>query len=256
MNGCWQCNTSRRLVVANAPALNIISTRIDTMPAKSSSLTVRIRKDLTGKRFGRLLCLEAVSRSITPNGTSVFKWRCQCDCGKECNVTGQNLRRGYTRSCGCLLRESVKYGSITHGMRRTPTYKVWAGIIQRCTNPNEAHYKDYGGRGIGVCDRWLNSFENFLEDMGEKPPGLWIERTDNNKGYEPGNCRWATIKEQANNKRNNRKITAFGKTQTLAQWSDEIGIGASSISARIMVLGWTPERAVSAPLRGMRGVVV
>jgi hypothetical protein len=133
----------------------------------------------------------------------------------------------------------------THGMSRSPTWSTWSTMKARCFNPSTDSYPNYGGRGITVCDRWL-SFENFLADMGEKPPGKSLERMDNDKGYEPGNCCWATELEQQRNKRSVRRITARGKTQTIPEWAAESGIAQSSIYSRIY-WGWPLEDAVTIP---------
>jgi hypothetical protein len=141
---------------------------------------------------------------ITPernNGRAV--WLCQCDCGNFHKTTGDLLRSGHTKSCGCLRnRKATIHGHATRKFGSTPTYKSWESAKFRVTNSNFKYWKDYGERGITMCDRWLNSFEAFLEDMGEKPDGLTLDRINTNGNYEPGNCRWATWKEQVANRRN------------------------------------------------------
>jgi hypothetical protein len=198
--------------------------------------------DLTGRRFSRLVALGPVESRFD----SVI-WLCRCDCGSEHRVSARDLRTEHTRSCGCLQREIVRTASVTHGQSRTPTWKIWCDIRGRCNNKNNPKY---GGRGIAVCERWQR-FENFLADMGPKPsPQHSIERIDNNGDYSPGNCRWATLVEQANNKRSSRYVEAFGKRQTLAQWSRATGVSATTLRQRIVKLGWEPERAVSVGLYG------
>jgi hypothetical protein len=168
----------------------------------------RYRRDLSGQRFGRLVALVPAYRKPVRG----WYWHCRCDCGSEKIIHGPNLTNGDTRSCGCLKKEAQKRPRPGHGRRhghsprgtRTPTYESWAAMIKRCTNPKIKYFKYYGGRGIRVCERW-RSFENFLADMGERPEGTTIDRyPDKNGNYEPGNCRWATSKEQGRNKRKRR----------------------------------------------------
>lgn len=158
--------------------------------------------DITGQRFARLTAIER-----GPNTGENVQWWCQCDCGNRTLVRASYLRTGHTRSCGCLRREAGERqgpDNIVHGHRanssRSPTYHTWLNMIARCDNPSAISYRYYGARGITVCERWRN-FENFLADMGERPPGKTIDRKDNDKGYEPGNCRWATPAEQVANRR-------------------------------------------------------
>jgi len=184
--------------------------------------------DLTGQRFGRLV---VVSRSTNTNAGSA-RWNCVCDCGGTTIAIGEDLRAGHTKSCGCLKKEITTERSRTHGMSRTSTNKIWRGIRLRCTNPNEAAYKNYGGRGITICERW-NKFENFYADMGERPDGMSIERKDNNKGYSPENCCWATRKSQARNRRTNRIIKYDGREQCLIEWAEELGINYGILSSRL-----------------------
>lgn len=167
----------------------------------------RPQLDLTGQRFGRLEVVAFARVNRSRNAC----WLCRCDCGKERVVSGHELRRGRTSSCGCW-RSAVKILlNLKHGHKRagseTPEYRAWHSMISRCTNPKLEAWKYYGGRGITVCDRWKNSFEAFLADMGPRPsPNLSIDRFPNNDGnYEPGNCRWATRSEQRANQRPARK---------------------------------------------------
>ncbi|MCK5601423.1 hypothetical protein KAR91_06135 [Candidatus Pacearchaeota archaeon] len=136
-------------------------------------------------------------------------------------------------------------------MTKTPTYISWVAMLQRCNNPKGPAYHNYGGRGIKVCDRWLK-FENFLCDMGERPEGMSIEREDNDKGYELGNCKWATVKEQSRNRRTNRRLTYNGETKTVVEWSETVGISAGIIGSRLYA-GWTIERALTEPVNHKRG---
>jgi hypothetical protein len=133
-------------------------------------------------------------------------WLCQCECGNTVVVNGNALRRGNTRSCGCLQKDEASLRRRTHGMKGTPTYRSWVAMKNRCTNPRQDNYGRYGARGIAVCDRWLGEggFDAFLYDMGERPEGTTLDRIDPDGNYEPANCRWATAEEQERNKRPRR----------------------------------------------------
>lgn len=198
--------------------------------------------DLTGRKFGRIIILGFAGNRM---------WFCKCDCGKITKVFAGSLKDGTTNSCGCFMRERAREANIEHGhtinKRRTPTHKTWQGMLERCNNPNSIRFYDYGGRGIKVCERWLK-FENFLEDMGERPKNTTIERKENNKGYYKENCRWATVKEQCNNRRSNHFLTFNEKTQTMAQWADEIEISSNTICMRLRS-GWSVEKALTTPVK-------
>lgn len=204
-------------------------------------------KDRTGERFGRLVCVSYVD---SKNPEMLARWLCRCDCGTEKVIIYKRLTSGRTASCGCLRREVTSRNSTTHGHSRpgrmTGEYRSWMSMKQRCTNVNHSDYKDYGAVGIFVCQRWLDSFQNFLDDMGLKPSRLHsLDRWPNQAGgYEPGNCRWATPKEQANNVKDNRLITCCGRSQTLAEWADETGIRYATILARIDRHKWPVEEAL------------
>lgn len=204
-----------------------------------SSLSMTRLIDLTGKHFGMLTVIER--RGSRPNGVGTTPmWLAKCDCGGEVLTSGPRLRGKQTRSCGCLLRPHGKYG--------TPEYNAWASMIQRCTNPNSKNWKNYGARGIKVCSRWMNSAAAFLKDMGPKPgPDYSLDRIDTNGNYEPGNCRWATLKEQSRNRRTARIITVEGRSATLAEWAEITGIGRTTIRERLS-RGWSPERAIAVPV--------
>ena len=165
-----------------------------------------------------------------------------------------SLLMGKSRSCGCLMREvsavTGRKNMLTHGMRHTPTYSSWQAMKARCQNTAHTKYPQWGGRGIMVCDRW-QTFEGFLLDMGERPSGTTIDRIDNNGNYEPGNCRWSTAREQANNRKKRMSpvlITANGVTRTRSEWSELTGMSNSHIAQRLK-LGWSPEDAVSRPVQ-------
>lgn len=198
--------------------------------------------NVAGQRFGRLRALSV--RREGRGGRSVVLWRCQCDCGVSVDVISQSLRSGATQSCGCMRAETVSARQRKHGMSSSGTYATWSSMIQRCANPNKKEYGRYGGRGIKVCERW-KTFELFVADMGKRPAGLTIDRIDSNGDYEPGNCRWATYKQQANNTARNRRYTFKGKTLTMREWARTLGITDSSLSERLDK--WPVEIALGLP---------
>jgi hypothetical protein len=185
------------------------------------------RMDLSGERFGKLLVIGKDTSEQIGKRKRV-KWVCLCDCGRYTSVSTDNLKYGNTTSCGCLKLTC----SVTHGLTGTPTYKVWDHIIQRCNNPNNKKYKDYGGRGITVCEEWLD-FNNFVKDMGIKPDGLEIDRVDNSRGYYKDNCRWTTHIENNRNRRNNRTILFNGKVKCISEWAKELGLNVDTIRRRL-----------------------
>lgn len=159
--------------------------------------------DETGHRYGRLVVMgQAPGRQ-----DNKLMWRCQCDCGNEKITSGRLLRRGSVQSCGCLRAEMQATRALKHGMDRTPEHRTWVAMRQRCNNPNDTSFEYYGGRGISICERWMASFEAFFSDMGAKPfPGATIDREDPDGNYDPGNCRWASRKEQSNNQRRFKSV--------------------------------------------------
>ena len=191
-------------------------------------------------RFERL---EVLSR-LPKEGARMFSFKCRCECGNEKNVRIDHLRSGRTKSCGCLNREQTSARNFKHGLRRHPLYTTWDCIRQRCTNPNNPNYKNYGGRGIRLCERWT-TFANFIEDVGPRPPGRTLDRSDNERGYEPGNVRWATKHVQTRNSRRNRLLTFEGKTRCLSDWATEKGIDRQTLSLRLDRLGWSVEKALT-----------
>ncbi len=177
-------------------------------------------KNLAGQKFGRLT---VTNDFYTGSKNTGIKWKCVCDCKNTVIIKSNNLVRGDTKSCGCLNLEKASALQYVHGKTGTRIHGTWKDIIGRCTNKNNSEYENYGGRGITVCERW-KKFENFYEDMGEKPEGLQIDRINNNGNYEPGNCRWSTPKENSNNKRNCRFVVFNGETKTIKQWSEYFNI--------------------------------
>ena len=180
--------------------------------------------DMSGRQYGLLTVLGRAGRWP---GTKLAAWRCRCECGREKVCLGVTLRTGRTRSCGCLVG-----GKVTHGQSGTPIYARWMSMWERCTNPKNSAYPRYGGRGIRVCKRW-KKFEVFLADMGECPAGLTLERIDNGGPYAPENCRWATRKEQANNRRSNARFdTPLGKL-SMAEIAEKAGISYQAVQLRV-----------------------
>lgn len=196
-------------------------------------------RDLTGQKFGRIT---VISRAEN-RGRQTF-WLCACSCGDEKEICAYNLTRGLTKSCGCLSAETTGNRSRTHGMSEAREYQIWLGMKARCHTETNSAFKYYGAKGVSVCADWRNSFEQFLADMGPAPEGMSIERIDVHGDYEPSNCKWATVEEQANNKTNNRNITWGGKTMTAAQWERETGLPARKILRRLRD-GWPASRALT-----------
>ncbi len=194
--------------------------------------------DITGQVFGRWTVLK---RGENQNGAAM--WLCKCECGSISTIQGGNLRSGHSKSCGCLQREL----RTTHGMVDSREYYSWKSMKSRCLNPNDIGYKNYGGRGIIVCDRWLR-FENFYEDMGERPEETSIDRIDNSCNYEPGNCRWATDKQQANNRRSCRILEYLGMKWTVAQWSAIAVMKNETFQSRIN-RGWDIQKSLLTPVQ-------
>jgi hypothetical protein len=174
------------------------------------------------------------------------RWLCRCECLKETIVWAKDLRGGYTSSCGCRKSERISASKTTHGLSKTRAFKAYGHMIERCTNPDNIGWRNYGGRGITICDRWLIGVENFVEDMGEPEKGMSLDRIDNDLGYSPENCKWASRTEQNRNKRTNRLITFQGETRILAEWSEITGLLPEAIAQRLD-RGWPLELALTAP---------
>jgi len=210
------------------------------MPRKRPQIT-------PGEKFGRLTAMRPTSGEY---------WEFVCDCGNTKVAAGGSIRGGSIKSCGCLKAELARaskpwkrrHGHATNeNGRGTLTYKSWAAMNSRCRRPSSPDYARYSGRGITVAERWL-SFENFLADMGERPPGTSLDRINNDGNYEPGNCRWANYTEQGNNNSRNVHLTHNGETKTLAEWCRTTSITEETVRSRIK-RGWELERALSEPLK-------
>lgn len=212
-------------------------------------------RDLKGERFGRL----TVRRHAEEKTGKQHRWWVQCDCGApEKTVLGSHLTLGRVQSCGCLSRDRLRSSNTTHGLthrgRHAPEYAIWCAMKARCSNPNRIGWKDYGGRGIRVCDRWSgpDGFANFLADMGPRPSKAHtLDRKNNDGPYDPDNCRWATRREQARNFRRNVRLTYKGETLTLVEWGERLQVSADAIGARLS-RGWSPERALTEPVKAQR----
>lgn len=197
-----------------------------------------------GLKYGRLLILEDM-------GGNPKHVRCRCDCGIEKTFKYAHIQEGRTKSCGCLHKElaserasKMHDAKTTHGLSGNRAYAIWCGMKQRCGNPKSKFYSCYGGRGIKVCEKWLDSFEAFISDMGFPPRNHTIDRINNNGNYEPTNCRWASRSDQQSNRRVNRLLTFEGRTQTATQWADELSLPRQTIFNRISQ-NWPIEKILS-----------
>lgn len=209
--------------------------------------------DLQGQRFARLFVVSRAENS----SLGCTRWHAVCDCGERVVVTGSKLRSGHTRSCGCLHRDEARGRQCRPTSEaKTAEYRSWKAMRARCANPKNNRYRLYGARGIGVCARWLASYDDFLRDMGRKPsPSHTLDRLNVNGDYEPSNCRWATPREQANNARFNHVLEHVGRRLSIADWARETGIPASTLHARISRHGWSVARALTEPVRARLGIV-
>ena len=199
--------------------------------------------DLSNQKFGRLTVFAPTKKR--GSGGSVF-WFCICECGNQKNISGTSLRNGQTKSCGCLFKEVARnkgFNRKTHGMACTRVYSIWSNMKSRCYSTTNKKYHLYGGRGIVVCDRWKDSFENFYADMGEPPLDCSLDRINVNGNYEKENCRWATQKEQQNNRRDNVIITVGEKPMTMTEYCEKHNLNSDKVQQRLK-RGWTQEQAV------------
>jgi len=216
---------------------------------------MRKAKPITGgTRFGRWVVIQEAEPYIPPCKIGrMRRFLCRCDCGIQRLVRLKDLISGLSASCGCLWREAssirVTASNTTHGQTHTRTYRTWWNMLKRCQDPNRHNFYRYGGRGIKVCKRW-EEFANFLADMGHAPNGLSLDRLDNDGDYEPGNCAWRTHMEQCYNKESTIRVTCFGETMTLKEWSERTGVPPKVIWNRISSK-WETERALTQPWRKM-----
>jgi hypothetical protein len=204
-------------------------------------------KNLTGVRFEKLVVLRFLGVEKTH-----AVWWCKCDCGTEKKIKAKHLVAGATKSCGCFARDFTIKRSIIHGhtvdSKISPTYQSWRSMIARCKYEHTNDYKNYGGRGITVCDQWI-VFENFLNDMGDRPKNYCLDRIDFNGNYEPSNCRWVSTKESARNKSTNHLVEFNGDVHLLVTWSEKTGIPEDTLWHRLFSAKWPVEKALTTPLR-------
>ena len=215
--------------------------------SKATYIAMNNKSSLIGLRFERLKIIRNAEPKIYKYSHKTYRRKsfiCMCDCGKEVFVTWNCLSRGKVKSCGCA---NIEHGFSVGGIEQ-PTYRSWKKMKARCTNPKHKHFKHYGGRGITVCERWINSFETFLKDMGVRPAGKSIERKNNNGNYEPDNCCWATRKEQMRNTSRNTVFTVFGITACLKDLAAHFNKSYTAIRHRIVNLGLDPEFAFTEPI--------
>lgn len=200
--------------------------------------------DRTGQKHFRLTAIKHVKGSF---------WLFRCDCGTEKILNANDVFHGKTKSCGCLNAELAKkhcLGMAKHGMWQTKEYRAWHAMKDRCTCKTHKYYDYYGGRGINICNEWLESFENFFRDMGYATTKTHsLDRIDNNKGYYKENCRWATKREQVVNRRNTAMLTYNGVTKPIIDWAEEYNLTANAIKKRIKNFNWDIETALKTPLR-------
>lgn len=205
-----------------------------------------IVRNLLGLTFGRLIVINrAPNRGVKKRAF----WECRCECGQIKSIRGEHLTSGRVVSCGCYIARITGERSQTHGATRnrrpTREYRAWSNAKTRCFDPRYKFFAAYGGRGITMCPQWVNDFARFASDMGPCPPGMSLDRTEVNGHYEPGNCRWATAKKQANNTRRNRLIVFDGACMTLQQLADMTGLSYKALHKRILYRNQSPEVAVS-----------
>lgn len=216
------------------------------MAAKNLTRRGRPPVDLTGQVFGQLTVICQVGK----HSSGHILWQCQCICGNIWVAASDCLRKGATKSCGCLAKRKTPASGprYKHGMVKSSEYCAWLNMLARCFNPGRTEFPNYGGRGITVCERWQNSFQAFYEDMGPRPgKGFSLDRINNEGNYCKENCRWTTSKVQLRNKRNTQILSYNGRSQPLMTWAEELGLNRSTLFYRLK-LGWSVERALTEPV--------
>lgn len=207
----------------------------------------KLAKYITGQRFNRLLALGPIAK----NDKNQIVWLCNCDCGNTAQVICSHLKGNLVKSCGCYKIDTIITRNTIHGLSQSPLYRIWADMIKRCTNPKAIGYKNYGERGIAVCDQWRHDFQAFfdyvskLEHCGEN--GYSIDRIENNGNYEPGNVRWATDIEQNRNTRVTIMLEFRGQTKNLHAWAEELHFSSGTLDSRLRS-GWSAEQILTTPL--------
>lgn len=226
------------------------------------NLCIKIN-NMIGKKFGKLkvISLHHTKQKYSKNkGVKVkdgfaYYYECECECGNVCVVEKYKLKSGHTKSCGCLKKEKISNLNYKHGMEKSRLYHIWQGVKRRCLNSNEIGYKDYGAKGITICDEWKNNSSIFIEwalNNGYND-SLTIDRIDNTKGYNPENCRWSTPAQQARNTKTNHLITYNNKTYCIAEWAEILGFSYNTLYNRINKYKWTIEKAFTTPQRKRTG---
>lgn len=216
--------------------------------------------DYVGEKFGRLTVVSRLDNYISPSGTKSSRWKCVCECGQYVQVLGKHLATGDTVSCGCYRNERRKEVKTTHGGSKDRLYRVWLNMIARCYNPQETGYSNYGGRGITLCSEWKNDYSVFRDwalNHGYDPNAArgesTIDRIDVDGNYAPDNCRFTSMREQTNNRRNNRILTYQGEQDSIANWIKRLSLNRAVVYKRIYN-GWSTDDAFERPI-GARKVV-
>lgn len=205
----------------------------------------RIFKD-EGEIIGSLIFIRETGVNRNKKRTALFR----CRCGVEFEAVIASAVSGNTKSCGCYEKEQASIRSRKHGMRHSAEYAIWCGIKKRCYNPKDINYKNYGSKGIKVCEKWVNDFAAFFKDLGFRPSHKHsVERIDSKGDYEPNNCRWATSVEQNRNRRNNHLVSYNGATMCITEWEEKLGMKRGVLQSRIVEYKWEVEKAITTQVR-------